>query len=189
MDGVIFFMVIAILICIAVSCFYMAAVTGKAWKAGKRQRKLDKAKGIKRFSAIDHIEGLNAVTNSKCEVVLSSASLMITCAGKQYTLPIERIKYVDFKMDIDEKLYQKSSFVKGIAGAAMFGVAGAVIGSAPKTKSRRYVKGYAVIGYRDTGGMEKVILLRDSAPNSYRCSTLVDTLRSYVHLQVEKIEL
>lgn len=152
-------------------------------------RRQDKANGIKRFIAIEHVSGLNAVENTACRIVISPADLKITCGGKEYSLPLSRITYVDFKSDINEIKYLKSSAVKGVAGAAMFGVSGAVIGSAPKTKTDRQIVGYAVIIYKDARGNEQTIVLCDMSPNSYICSKLVKALNDRIHTTVEKVEL
>lgn len=181
--------IICILILFVIFCFYMAAVTSKAQKAGKKQRQQDKANGIKRFFAIEHVEGLGVAEKSQCSAAVSPSSLTITCTGKEYTLPLKRIEYVDYIVDVNEIRYLKSSMAKGIAGAALFGVSGAVIGSAPKTKIKKEETGHAVIGYQDAGGKEKMIILKDKTPDYHICIDLVRTLRPYINTQVEKVEL
>lgn len=61
----------------------------------RKQMKQDMAKGIYRLDAILHVSGLSAPEKCKCGVVLTPEKLMITCAGKEYTLPLKRITYVD----------------------------------------------------------------------------------------------
>lgn len=152
-------------------------------------RKQDKANGIKKFFAIAHVEGLGVVENAHCSVILSPSNLVISCTGKEYTLPLRRITYVDFNVDANKIRYLQSNMARGIAGAALFGVSGAVIGSAPKSKVEHEAIGYAVIGYWDAEGKEKVIILKDQSPNSYICSKLVKALNSCIHTTVEKVEL
>lgn len=152
-------------------------------------RKQDKADGIKRFFCIEHVSGLNAVENTACSIVITPTDLKMTCSGKEYSLPLSRITYVDFKTDVKEIQKLKSSLAKGVAGAAMFGVSGAVIGSVPKTKTVNQVKGYAIIIYKNTHGNEQTIVLCDMSPNSYICSKLVRVLYSHIQTKVEKVEL
>ncbi len=83
----------------------------------------------------------------------------------------------------------QSSMARGIAGAALFGVSGAVIGSTPKSKVKHEAIGYAVIGYRDAKGEDKVIILKDQTPNSFICRKLVSALTSCVHTRIEKVNL
>lgn len=145
--------------------------------------------GSKDFFALEHVEGLGVVEGSSCQVVLNPSILTITCTGKEYTLPIKRITYVDFMVDADKIRYLQSSAVKGIVGAALFGVSGAVIGTMPKTKVAYEAIGYAVIAYRNTKGEEKLIILRDQSANSYICNKLVKALDVCIHTTVEKVEL
>lgn len=167
-------------------CICMAIVKGEP---RRRRRKEDKANGIKRFFALEHVEGLGVVEKSPCSVVLSLSTLTITCTGKEYTLPLKRITYVDFIVDSDKIRYLQSSVAKGVVGAALFGTSGAVIGTTPKAKVAYEAIGYAVIAYRDMRGEEKIIILRDQSANSYICSTLVRTLEARIHVTVEKVEL
>ena len=161
----------------------------KAQSQINKRRRQDKANGIKRFSDLVHVSGLRAVEGTGCGVMIDPTNVVITCGVKQYSLPLSRISYVDFKFDVNESKYLKSSFVKGAAGAAMFGVSGAVIGSAPKTKTDRQTKGYAIILYKDTRGEENTIILRDMLPNSYICSELVMALNARIKAKIEKVEL
>ena len=57
-----------------------------------------------------------------------------------------------------------SSTAKGVAGAAVFGVNGAIIGSAPSTRTRLQTQDRAVIVYRSARREESVIVLRDVPP-------------------------
>lgn len=167
----------------------MTIKTSKIRSQVKKRRKQDKANGIKRFWAIAHVRGLNAVEGAVCEVAINPTNLIINCEGKVYSLPLSRITYVDSKSDINEVKYLKSSLVKGVAGAALFGVSGAVIGSAPKIKTDRQTKEYAIILYKDTRGEENTIILCDMSPNSYICSGLVRALKARIKIQIEKVEL
>nr|DAY49568.1 MAG TPA: hypothetical protein [Caudoviricetes sp.] len=182
-------LVMGALIAFVVFCFNMAILTSKAKKVVRQQQQKDKVEGISRYDSIIHIGGLNAPENCKCTVVLNSSSLVIVCGGNEFTLNIAKVRNVDFQLDIDEKQYLKSSMAGGIAGAALFGVSGAVIGAAPKTKTKREVKCYAIISYEDAQGAFRTFILRDEVPNLSRCAKLVDTLKPMIKVQVNKVEL
>lgn len=145
--------------------------------------------GISRYSSIIYVGGLGAPENIKCDVVLSPVELKLLCGGNEFALPIDKIRNVDFQLDIDEKQYLKTSTAKGAIGAAAFGVSGAVIGLAPKTKTKREVKCYAIISFDGTDGEYKTIVLRDAVPNIQMCSRLVDTLRPMINQHVNKVQL
>ena len=172
-----------------IACVYTIGTEVKKGKAARKQRKQDKENGIKRFPALEHVEGLGVVEKSLCTVLLSSSNMVISCTGKEYTLPLRRIMYADFIVDVDKIRYLQSSAAKGAVGAAIFGVSGAVIGAAPKTKVAYEKMGYAVVGYRDAKGNERIIILKDQTANSYVCSWLIGELKNCTHTTIEKVEL
>lgn len=180
---------IGFLVALVVSSMRMVVMTSKAKKLARQQRGLDKANGITRFNNMIHVGGLEAPENCKCTATLSEGGLTIACGGNEFLLRLDKIRNVDFQLDIDEKQYLKSSMAKGIAGAAMFGISGAVIGSAPKTKTKREVKCYAIIAYERTDGQFKTFILKDEIANLSRCSKLVETLKPMIQVQTNKVEL
>lgn len=141
------------------------------------------------YPSIIHVGGLNVPDYCACKVVLGKINLTIICAGNEFILDIKKIRNVDFQMDIDEKQFIKSSLTKGVIGAAAFGVSGAIIGSAPKTKTKREVKCYAIISYENSNGEYKSIVLRDELPNTSQCAKLVDALKMRIKAQVNRVEL
>lgn len=187
--------IVAISVCIGflvtfvIVAFRMVILTSKISKNAKMQRKKDRQEGISRYNALIHVGGLTAPENCKASVTLSPTFLTINCGGSEYVLKIEKIRNVDFQLDVNETQYLQSSLKKGVAGAAAFGVTGAIIGSAPKTKIKRNVKCYAIISYEDVQGEYKTFLLRDDVANSKVCSGLVDALRLRVNQQINRVEL
>ena len=141
------------------------------------------------YSSIIHIVGLDVPENCKCKVILKKVNLIILCAGNEYSLNIEKIKNVDFQIDVDEKQLLKSSLLRGAVGAAAFGVAGAVVGSSPKVKNKREVKCYAIISYENKNGENENFVLRDELPNTTQCAKLVDELKKRIKTQINKVEL
>lgn len=180
---------ISFLIALVIMAFKMVILTSKISKDAKMQREKDRRKGISRYNSLVHVGGLTAPKNCKVSVILSPSELTINCGGSEYVLNIAKIKNVDFQLDVNETQYLQSSFAKGVAGAAAFGVTGAIIGSAPKTKTKRNVKCYAIISYEDVQGEYKTFLLRDEIANTGICSDLVDTLRPRINQQINRVEL
>ena len=180
---------IGFLVAFAIMAFRMVKLTSKGSKEEKKQREKDKQEGIGRYNSVIHVGGLAAPENCKASVMLSPTTLTVNCGGSEYALNIKKIRNVDFQLDVNETQYLKSSFVKGVVGAAAFGMPGAIIGSAPKTKTKRNVKCYAIISYEDAQGEYKTFLLRDAAENMNICSRLVDDLRPRVSQQLNRVEL
>lgn len=181
--------VIGAMIGLAAFCIDMIIGTSRNKKIARQQAQSDRMSGISRYSSIIYVGGLGAPENIKCDVVLSPVELKLLCGGNEFALPIDKIRNVDFQLDIDEKQYLKTSTAKGAIGAAAFGVSGAVIGLAPKTKTKREVKCYAIISFDGTDGEYKTIVLRDAVPNIQMCSRLVDTLRPMINQHVNKVQL
>ncbi|MBD5461511.1 MAG: hypothetical protein HDR24_00400 [Lachnospiraceae bacterium] len=189
MEMILIGIIMAFCIAFPVACIYAIAKTVKDGKERRRQQKQDKTAGIKRFSNLEHVEGLDVAEKSPCTVLLGPSALTISCTGKEYTLPLRRVIYIDFFTDAETIRYLQSSMAKGIVGGALFGTSGAVIGAAPKTKVVREATGHAVIGYVDASGKEKMIILRDQRANSYMCEYMVGELKSCTHTTVEKVKL
>lgn len=177
------------LIALAVFCMRMAIVTSRYQKIARQQRQKDKAEGVSRYRDIIHVGGLSIPENCKCSAILKPEGLTVQCGGNEFFLRLDKIKNVDYQLDIDEKQYLKSSMLKGVAGAAAFGISGAVIGSAPNTKTKREVKCYAIISYGETQEDYKMFILKDEFPNTNVCAKLVDTLKPMINTQINRVEL
>ena len=180
---------IGFLVAFAIMAFRMVKLTSKGSKEERKQREKDKQEGIGRYNSVIHVGGLAAPENCKASVMLSPTTLTVNCGGSEYALNIEKIRNVDFQLDVNETQYLKSSFAKGVVGAAVFGMPGAIIGSAPKTKTKRNVKCYAIISYEDAQGEYRTFLLRDEVANTRVCAGLVDALRPRINQQINRIEL
>lgn len=142
----------------------------------------------KTFSAV-HITGLDVPENCVCKVTLDEDDVMIESCGTEYVLKMKNIRNIEFQMGIDEKQHLKSSLVKGVIGAATFGVSGAVIGSRPKEKIKREVTGYAIITYENTNSERMTIVLKDEIPNHFQCAKLYDQLKPKIQSQTDRVEL
>lgn len=129
--------------------------------------------------SLTHIQGLD-IPVVICSVVLAADKVTISGAGKEYSLSLQKIQSVDFQMEVDIQKYSKSSIVGGIAGAAVFGAAGAVIGSAPRSKTERLVTGCAVLGYTASDGSQSYILLQSPQANDMQAAKFVDKLRPLI---------
>jgi len=173
---------IGFLIAFCIFSFKMVIITSKSLRR-------DIQEGISRYASLIHVTGLNVPGECKASAILSRNAFTVNCVGNEFVLDISKIRNVDFQMNIDEKQYIESSLAKGIVGAVTFGVAGAVIGSAPKTKKRREVKGYAIISYENMQGNYNTIILRDEFPNSKVCALLVDKMKPMIKSQVNRVEL
>lgn len=139
---------------------------------------------------LKHVLGLAMPEGIYCEAVLSDKELILEVSSDKYKLNLDKISSVNFSMNIDIEKYQKSSIAKGIIGAATFGIAGAVIGSAPTNKEKRNVTGKIIIEYLNSNEENQFIILEDFTINSQAAATLVDKIRPLIKNEIKNtIEL
>lgn len=163
-------------------CFLIRFIV-KASKTAKEQKKKimqeNKEQGIiKRYPPLVHVTGLDIPENVQVSVFLKADSLTITGAGKEYNLNFGKIVSSESHVTMDIKEYYRSSTLKGVTGAALFGLPGAVIGSAPsKREVKTDVKSFAVISFTARTGEIATIILSDVLPNTRYASDLVARLK------------
>ena len=163
-------------------CFLIRFIV-KASKTVKEQRKKimqeNKEQGIvKRYPPLVHVIGLDIPENVQVSVFLKTDKLTITGAGREYNLNFDKIVSLENHVTMDIKEYYRSSTLKGVTGAALFGLPGAVIGSAPtKREVKTDVKSFAVISFTAQTGEIATIILSDVLPNTRYASDLVARLK------------
>lgn len=140
------------------------------------------------FQDIFIIAGLDVPENCPCVAKISDGKLILDATGKQFVLSIDKIIDIKHTMDVNDVQYTKNgSIVKGMAGAAVFGVAGAIVGGAPKTKTKREVTGGIIISYKSTNDIMTIVLA--GKVNTLDCAALCDTLKPMINVRSETIEL
>ena len=163
-------------------CFLIRFLV-KASNTAKEQRKKimqeNKEQGIvKRYPPLIHVTGLDIPENVQVSVFLKKDRITIAGAGKEYNLNFDKIVSLENHVTMDIKEYYRSSTLKGVTGAALFGLPGAVIGSAPtKREVKTDVKSFAVISFTAQSGKIATIILSDVLPNTRYASDLVARLK------------
>lgn len=165
-----------------VLCFLIRFIV-KASKTAKEQRKKilqeNKEQGIiKRYPPLIHVTGLDIPENVQVSVFLKKDRITIAGAGREYNLNFDKIVSSESHVTMDIREYYRSSTLKGVTGAALFGLPGAVIGSAPtKREVKTDVKSFAVISFTAQSGKIATIILSDVLPNTRYASDLVARLK------------
>lgn len=163
-------------------CFLIRFIV-KASKTAKEQRKKilqeNKEQGIiKRYPPLIHVTGLDIPENVQVSVFLKKDRITIAGAGREYNLNFDKIVSSESHVTMDIREYYRSSTLKGVTGAALFGLPGAVIGSAPtKREVKTDVKSFAVISFTAQSGKIATIILSDVLPNTRYASDLVARLK------------
>ena len=165
-----------------VLCFLIRFIV-KASKTAKEQRKKilqeNKEQGIiQRYPPLIHVTGLDIPENVQVSVFLKKDRITIAGAGREYNLNFDKIVSSESHVTMDIREYYRSSTLKGVTGAALFGLPGAVIGSAPtKREVKTDVKSFAVISFTAQSGKIATIILSDVLPNTRYASDLVARLK------------
>lgn len=175
------------MIALMVFCFNMVVLTSRIQRMARYQRQQDKASGITRYYDILHMGGLTAPVNCKCTVLLKPEGLIVECGGNEFFLRLEKIRNVDFQLDIDKSQYLQGYMIREEAETAILGRRRAFV--SPQLKTTREVKCYAIISYENDEGEYQTFILRDTLPNTQNCSKLVDTLKARVNTQLNRINL
>jgi hypothetical protein len=175
-------LVLILIFLFLILCFLIRFLA-KASKTAKEQRKKimqeNKEQGIvKRYPPLIHVTGLDIPENVQVSVLLKKDRLTIAGAGREYNLNFDKIVSSESHVTMDIKEYYRSSTLKGVTGAALFGLPGAVIGSAPsKRVVKSDVKSFAVISFTARTGDIATIILSDALPNTRYASDLVARLK------------
>lgn len=133
---------VIILIGVLILLFFvrMIVFTSKAQKKGKEIRK----KVSNRANEFEHIlalsgyfgqEGLPIPSQRMLNILLCNDKVVILDEANNFTIKKEQIKEVKYNAERKVEKELRTSTAKGVVGAAMFGTAGAVIGSQPKQKT------------------------------------------------------
>lgn len=174
-----------IMLVIIVFCIYMAVMTSKVRKQAREKDRTDG--GLGSYS-LKHIQGLE-IPEGPCSVRLFSDKVVMSGAGKEYTLALAKISDVSFDMNVDVERYTKASKVAGVAGALTFGVPGAIIASAPKTKVERRVTNVVSIAFLSAENEVRYILFQNIVPNDLQAARFVDKLRPLIQTKPQSVEL
>ena len=175
-------LVLILIFLFLILCFLIRFLA-KASKTAKEQRKKilqeNKEQGIvKRYPPLVHVIGLDIPENVQVSVFLKTDKLTITGAGREYNLNFDKIVSSESHVTMDIREYYRSSTLKGVTGAALFGLPGAVIGSAPTKRGvKTDVKSFAVISFTAKTGDIATIILSDVLPNTRYASDLVARLK------------
>ena len=122
---------------------------------------------IKRYPPLVHIAGLDIPENIQVSVILKNDKLVISGAGKEYNLSRDKIVSTESQITVDIKEFYKSSTLKGVTGAVLFGLPGAVVGSAATKKVvKSDIKCFAIISFTTNSGDTAAIVLSDVMTNT-----------------------
>ena len=134
----------------------------------------------KKFKYLKILHGLGVPQEAECVAILDEDAVVFVIGGTEFRLDFVKITGVDLQKTIDSQIYSQGSFTGGLVGGALFGVAGAVIGSAPKKRVERKRMHGVLIEYTGSGEDCEYILLADKKPNATHSKKLGKKLRGII---------
>ena len=147
----------------------------------------------KKYKHLKILHGLGVPPEAECMALLDKGAVVFLIGGTEFQLDFAKITGVDLQKTIDTQIYSQGSFTGGLVGGALFGVAGAVIGSAPKKRVERKRMHGVLIEYKGSGEGSEYILLADKKPNATNSKKLGKELQGIIKknkkLDKKKVEL
>ncbi|MEA4853285.1 MAG: hypothetical protein VB082_03280 [Christensenella sp.] len=148
------------------------------------QPKPPKPPKAKIYKGLKVLGGLPVPEGSPCVVSFDGKMLVVNTGGTQYCLDATKLRSAELSEDINRQVYSKGSFGGGLVGGALFGIAGAVIGSAPKKVVETQVLRGSIIGYDDIQtGEIAYIVLSDMTANTFVSFKLIKRIKPYVQIK------
>lgn len=175
-----FLIIIGVLLVIVIFCFKMARLTSKGKKNEKQQLNALKAQGLTIHATFPHVNGLPIAENLLCEIFSFPNRIEFKSGTTNITLMREKITYMCIKTDTEIQQQLVSSVGGAIAGGAMFGTLGAVIGGRAKTKKIKTVTKYLIITYMNN--QNELTYIGFELPNNFALSSAYSLIGEFNQL-------
>jgi hypothetical protein len=132
---------------------------------GKKKEKKN-LEGITIYTAFHHTDGLPIVENMLCEVFSYPDRMDFKAGTTEIKLSKDKITDMCIKTDIEIQQQAVSSVGGAIAGAALFGTLGAVIGGRSKAKKIKTSTNYLIITYKSDNELKYIGFDTKNNPSS-----------------------
>lgn len=99
--------------------------------------------------SVPHINGLSLSENTLCQIYYCDDRIVIDSDCKTFNIPIDEVKSINLKTDVEIHEQYVSSAGGAVAGAMVFGPLGALIGGKAKKKTFTDIKKYLIITHND----------------------------------------
>lgn len=182
------FILIGFLTLFVIFCIKMILATSKAQRNYKQQQSALKAQGMSISTAFHHVNGLPIAENLLCNVLSYPDRIEFKSGTSSINLAREKITDMCIKTDVEIQNQAVSSVGGAIAGGALFGPLGAIIGGRAKTKKVKTTTQYLIITYTGEQGELKYIGF-DITNNPPSATKLVKEFRELNTSSGIKIEL
>lgn len=150
-----FWIIISLTSLIAIAGFVIAIKMIKYNKAVMKYQKQHKKELNAYFQGFfQHFYGLPIANGINTRCYWCTDKIVFEANGSTYNLPLDNLLSVDVKTDVEIQKQYVSSAGKAIAGGAVFGPIGALIGGRAKEKTIKQATEYLIFTYLSKDGKE-----------------------------------
>lgn len=122
------------------------------------KKKVDSYKSLDSIMGFFEQVGLPTVKQAMYGILVFEDKLMIVSENQEFSIRLDQLKFVDYKSERKTDREMRTSTAKAVVGTAMFGVAGAVIGSQAKQKTvKDVIMSSLVISFVNSKGEDAII--------------------------------
>ena len=151
-----FILSLGVLVFIVLLAILMIILGSKGRKKRKIQLQTLKDKGMTYSLTASHTSGLPIPENTQCTINSYPDRYEITANGSQFNLSKAKVNDVSLNTDVEIQKRYVSSAGGAVAGAAVFGPLGAMIGGRVKEKKDRIVHTYLIFTYTKDNAIDYI---------------------------------
>lgn len=149
--------VAGLLALVAVFCIFMAVKTSKARKAAKANFENNlKSQNAHFMVQLKHFNGLPLAEGVLTQCFWCYGKAVFEANGASFNLDLSKITDISIKTDVEIQKQYVSSVGGAVAGAAVFGPIGAMIGGRAKQKKTKQVTQYLIFTYVDNDELKYI---------------------------------
>lgn len=123
-------------------------------KARRREAKEQAKELAKRQVTADHVAGLPLAAFVACTLSFEDAGISVHSSGNTFSLSYDKMTDMAIRTSVEIQKAYVSSIGGAVAGAALFGPLGAIVGGRAQEKQSKTVENYAIFTYLKDGGID-----------------------------------
>lgn len=160
----------------------------KEEKAELKARKQEARERASRRFAAEHVAGLPLAESSACTISFEDSGISVQGSGNTFNLSYDKMTAMDVKTSVEIQKAYVSSIGGAVAGAALFGPLGAIVGGRAKEKKSRTVENFAIFTYLKDGGID-YLSFKLCGQDQYKVLKLIQQYNSRISQQGVVTEL
>lgn len=191
-DSVIASIVIAVIFLVAGILLFFKKGKPKeekvAQKAELKAKKQEIREQADRRFAAEHMAGLPLAESAVCTVSFEDSGISVQSSGNTFNLSYDKVTAMNVKTSVEIQKAYVSSIGGTVAGAALFGPLGAIVGGRAKEKKSKTVENFAIFTYLKDGSID-YLSFKLYGQDQYKVSKLIQKYKPRISQQGAVTEL